>query len=110
MFLDTVLNAACTAATAKLDAVSLHTDDPGINGANEDEDAGRETLTWVAPASGNSSASASWTDIEGSWTHVGFWDSSTFVGSMPLRPDEGAVEFTVAADLDISFRHRVDDA
>lgn len=107
MFINTVLNAACSAATAKFDKLSLHTADPGNTGANEDMTAGQKTLTWTSPSGGASSSSASWTALTGSWTHVGFWDSTTFVGSRPLRVDESAVAFASGTDLDVVVQHTV---
>lgn len=107
MFINSVLNAACAAATAKFDKLSLHTADPGDTGANEDTGATQKTLTWSSPSGGISTASATWTGRTGSWTHVGFWDSTTFVGSRPFRADESAVVFVVANNLTVAVAHTV---
>lgn len=97
-----VLNAECAAGTALFDTVSLHTADPGTDGSNEDLTAGQEALSWSAPSSGVSSATASWTGITGDWTHVGLWNASTFVGSIART-----ISFPTPEDLTLVFQHSV---
>jgi hypothetical protein len=98
----TVLNAECAAATAMFDTVTLHTADPGNDGANDDETAGSKSLTWSTPSSGTSTATASWTGITGDWKYIGFWNSTTFVGSI-----ERDISFATSADLSLTFQHKV---
>lgn len=97
-----VLNAQCAAATAMFDSVTLHTDNPGSSGANDDDTAGSKSLTWSSPSNGVSTATASWTGISGDWTHIGFWNSTTFVGAI-----EREISFPTSDDLTLVFQHRV---
>lgn len=100
--LASVLNAQCAAATAMFDTVSLHTADPGSTGLNEDLTAGQEALSWSAPSGGVSTATASWTGITGDWTHIGLWNASTFVGSIPRT-----ITFSTSEDLTLVFQKSV---
>lgn len=59
--------------------VSLHSDDPGITGANEIAGLGHKTITWPsAPTAGVIVSSAVSFDLVAATnlTHVGIWDSS----------------------------------
>lgn len=99
-----VLNAECSAATAMFDTVTLHTADPSTTGANKDVTAGSKTLTWSSASGGISTASATWTAVTGTWTHLGLWNSSTFVGSIPR-----AITFATAENLTAAFRMKVSE-
>lgn len=102
---ESVLNAECSAATAMFDTVTLHTADPGSDGANDDATAGSKALTWSAPSGGVSTASVTWTGITGDWTHLGLWNSTTFVGSI-LR----TISFPTSEDLTVAFKKKVTNA
>ena len=100
-----VLNAQVTAATGMFDKATLHTADPSTTGANKDNTAGEKSLTWSSPSNGVSTASASWTGITGSWTHVGLWDGTTFVASI-----ERDFSLPTSANLTVAFRFRVSES
>lgn len=102
---DTVLNAQVAAVTGKFDTVTLHTDDPGSTGANDDATAGSKALSWSTASGGVSTATASWTAITGDWTHLGLWDSTTFVASI-----ERTISFPTTEDLSVTFRVRVTES
>lgn len=105
MLFTSVLNAQCSAGTGMFDTVSLHTADPSTTGANEDLTAGAKALTWSAPSSGVSTASASWTAVTGEWTHIGLWNSATFVASIPRT-----ISFPTTENLTVAFRMRVEES
>lgn len=74
-----------------VDLASLHTDDPGSNGANEVAGGtpayAQKTITWNAAGSGaRSSSNAPQFDIPAGTTitHVGYWDGGVFFGSDAL--------------------------
>jgi hypothetical protein len=97
-----VLNAQCSAATALFDTASLHTADPAGTGANEDPAVDQAALTWSAPSNGVSTATATFTDVSGDWTHIGVWNSSTFEGAFPRT-----ISMAVADVLTVAFQVRV---
>lgn len=103
--LDSVLNAQAAAATGKFDTVTLHTASPGTDGSNDDETAGPKTLTWSTASGGVSTASVTWTGITGDWTHLGLWDSTTFVGSVPRT-----ISFPTTENLTVAFQMRVTES
>lgn len=103
--LASVLNAQTAAATGKFDTVTLHTADPGSTGANDDETAGSKSLSWSSPSSGVSTASVTWTGITGDWTHLGLWDSTTFVGSIART-----ISFPTSENLTVAFRMRTEES
>jgi hypothetical protein len=94
-----VLNASCAAATALFDSVSLGT---GPLEADEDTGIANEALTWTSPSAGVSTASATFEAIEGDWTHLLLWNSTTFVGSVARE-----ISFDVASDLVVALEHSV---
>lgn len=102
IFFTSVLNAQCSGATGLFDSISLHTDDPSTDGSNMDETAGDKSLTWSTPSNGVSTASATWTSISGTWTHLGLWNSTTFVGSI-----ERDFSLDTSGDLTVALRMRV---
>lgn len=71
------LNTVC-AALQNIDKVSLHTADPGNTGANDSGET-KQTLTWSTPSGGWMKATATFTDVEGTFTHIGLWDGTEFV-------------------------------
>ena len=77
--LATQLNTVVT-ALQNIDKVSLHTDDPGNTGAN-DSGITKETLTWSTPSEGWMKATATFTSISGTFTHIGLWDGTTYITS-----------------------------
>jgi hypothetical protein len=93
-------NTVC-AALQNIDTISLHTDDPGNIGDNE-SDITRESLTWSTPSGGAMKAMATFTAIEGNYTHIGLWEGDTFIHGMILGANlpspqdlKVLVEFTV---------------
>lgn len=68
------------AALQNIDKVSLHTGDPGNTGANDSGET-KQTLTWSTPSGGWMKATATFTDVEGTFTHIGLWDGSEFIES-----------------------------
>jgi hypothetical protein len=104
------LNASLDTALTGVNHVSLHTGDPGVAGLLLElttlTAAGyaRQTVSFDAAASSSkgSHAEVDFLADGGNWpevTHVGFWNSSTFMGSWPLdtarQIDDGE---TLAAD------------
>lgn len=82
-----------TASVWPPDTVSLHTADPGngtsVTGGTEVTGGSyaRKAVTWSAAASGSKSASASVVfDVPAATTitHLGYWRSSTYLGSRAL--------------------------
>ena len=66
------------AALQNIDTISLHTDDPGNNGEYE-ANVGRQTLTWSTPSGGWMKATATFPDVEGTFTHIGLWEDDVFI-------------------------------
>lgn len=99
-----------TAATWPPDTVSLHTADPG-NGTspNAGEVSGgspayaRKAVTWAAASAGSKASNAAVVfDVPASTTvsHIGYWRSSTFLGSRALSANEtftGQGTYTIAS-------------
>lgn len=79
----TQLNTVC-ASLQNIDKVSLHTDDPGNTGENDSGEA-KQTLTWSTPSAGTMRATATFTDVEGTFTHIGLWDGTDFIVSRVLN-------------------------
>jgi hypothetical protein len=90
--LATQLNTVC-ASLQNIDKVSLHTDDPGNNGANDSGET-KQTLTWSTPSQGMMKATATFEDVEGTYTHIGLWDGTVFIEGRTLN-----VTLPVAQDL-----------
>jgi hypothetical protein len=95
------LNTVVT-ALQNIDKISLHTDDPGNTGAN-DSGVTKQSLTWSTPSQGWMKATATFTGVSGTFTHIGLWDDTVFVTSRILNvtlPTAQTlvvlVEFTVA--------------
>jgi hypothetical protein len=74
------------ASLQNIDKVSLHTDDPGNTGAN-DSGVTKQTLTWSTPSAGWMKATATFTSVSGTFTHIGLWDGSVFITSRVLNAD-----------------------
>lgn len=72
------------ASLQNINKVSLHTDDPGNIGANDSGET-RRTLTWSTPAAGWMKATATFTDVSGTFTHIGLWDDDVFITSRTLN-------------------------
>jgi hypothetical protein len=72
------------AALQNIDKVSLHTDDPGNTGAN-DSGITKKSLTWSTPSGGWMKATATFTGIAGTFTHIGLWDDTVFITSRILN-------------------------
>lgn len=70
--LATQLNTA-VASLQNITQVSLHTDDPGNLGDNDSGEAKQE-LVWSTPSTGWMKATATFEDVEGTFTHIGLWD------------------------------------
>ena len=66
------------AALQNINKVSLHTDDPGNTGENDSGET-KQTLTWSTPTGGWMKATATFTDVEGTFTHIGLWDDTVFI-------------------------------
>jgi hypothetical protein len=91
-------NAAVDAVNALGDWISLHTDDPGTTGANEDTSVPREQTVWGLAVAGESIGTQVAFDAQGlvHYTHYGVHDADTggtFIRGEPLDPG-----FTLDAD------------
>jgi len=81
--LATQLNTVVT-ALQNIDKVSLHTADPGNTGDNDSGET-KQTLTWSTPSGGWMKATATFADVEGTFTHIGLWDGTVFITSRSLN-------------------------
>ena len=83
---EALLNLLCTAYTSKVTTASLHTAAPGTTGANEDTGVARAAVTWSPADDGADEATITWNGIsnDAPWTHIGFWDGTTFRGFKPF--------------------------
>ncbi|MCG7610335.1 hypothetical protein [Mycobacterium sp. CnD-18-1] len=95
-------NLLVSAFTGAVDALSLHTADPGTTGAN-DSAVPHETLTWTTPVDGASSTTALLTGLTGDYTHVGLWQGATFRMGI-----EAPISYTAPADVAILVTHDVE--
>lgn len=106
-----VVDAAVDGAAAEITHVSLHTDDPSTNGANEATGGSyaRKALTWGASSGTEADATQVTFDVPaGTFTHFGLWDASTsgtFLGGEPLSDAEtfaapGQLKLTVTLNGD----------
>jgi hypothetical protein len=77
------LNTVC-AALQNIDKVSLHTGNPGNTGAN-DSGITKQTPTWTTPAGGSMKALVTFTNVSGTFTHIGLWDGTVFIESRILN-------------------------
>lgn len=98
------LNDQLAHLTGKVGQLSLHSADPGTNGANETT-AARKTPTFNAPANGSTDLAAQ-VDFtggaaNGAVTHVGLWhaDGTTFMGSYALSGD---ASFNAAGEYSVT--------
>lgn len=98
-----VLSGACDAVTAMFDTVTLHTDNPGTTGENVDDAVGAESVSWSVASGGVATATVTFEGITGEWTHIGLWNSSTFVASFPRQ-----IRFDTLDDLVVAFHVEVD--
>lgn len=89
--------AAALAITGLGNSISLHTADPGTTGANEVTGGSpayaRKTTTWAGGAvDGAVPGSPVVFDVPaGTYTHIGQWNGSTFVGGYALSSSTGAL-------------------
>lgn len=89
--------AAVLAVSALGNSISLHTADPGTTGASEATGGSpayaRKTTTWSAGASdGVVNGSPVVFDVPaGTYTHIGQWNGSTFIGGYALSSSTGAL-------------------
>lgn len=74
------------AAMANINAVTLHTADPGNTGANDSGET-PQSLTWSTPTGGWMKATATFADVEGTFTHIGLWEDDVFIESRTLNVD-----------------------
>jgi hypothetical protein len=101
------LNAMIT--TSGVDTVSLHTGDPGSNGANEVSGGSyaQQAITFsTASGGGLDSSNAPVFDVPAgnTITHVGFWDGGTFKGGDPVTNEAFAADGTYTlSDADLSL-------
>ncbi|MCP2291726.1 phage tail fiber protein [Nocardia amikacinitolerans] len=89
-------NALCAAYAniAPTVYISVHTADPGTNGANEATGGSpayaRKLTTWTAPANGQISGSQVTIDLPaGTYTHAGLWSAAnggTFIDKVVISP------------------------
>lgn len=107
-------NLMLNALGAAVETVSLHTADPGSNGANEVSGGSpayaRKAITWGAAASGaiDDATNGATFDVPAgvTVTHVGFWDGATFMASDAVTNEVFAAQGTYTlndADLDLSL-------
>lgn len=73
----TQLNTA-VGSLSNIDGVTLHTDNPGYDGSN-DSGADKQALEWSAPSAAGMKATATFSGVVGTFTHVGLWDGDTFI-------------------------------
>lgn len=89
--------AAALAVTGLGNTISLHTGDPGTTGTNEATGGSpayaRKSTTWSAgTADGVVTGSPVVFDVPaGTYTHLGIWNGSTFVGGAALSASTGAL-------------------
>ncbi len=89
--------AAALAVAALGTSLSLHTGDPGTTGANEATGGApayaRKTTTWSGGASDGVVAGTPVTfDVPaGTYTWLGLWNGSTFIGGLKLASSTGAL-------------------
>lgn len=88
---------AALAVSGLGNTISLHTGDPGTTGANEATGGSpayaRKTTTWTGGTSdGEVTGSAVVFDVPaGTYTHMGVWAGSTFIGGAALSSSTGAL-------------------
>lgn len=95
------LNTVCT-SLQNIDKVSLHTGDPGNTGANDSGET-KQTLTWSTPSQGMMKATATFEDVEGTFTHIGLWDNDVFIEGRTLN-----VSLPVVQDLVVLVEIKVE--
>lgn len=90
----------CVGFTSKVSHLSLHTADPGTDGAN-DSGITHAAITWSAPRDGIAYGTASVT-VSGSFTHIGLWGGSVFRGAV-----ETDLDYTASTEVNVIVMHRV---
>ena len=96
-FTNDTKEAAALAVTARGNWISLHTADPSTTGANEATGGSpayaRKQTTWTGGTSdGVVAGSAVSFDVPaGTYTRIGVWNGSTFIGGFPLSSSTGAL-------------------
>lgn len=95
------LNALC-AAYQNVDRMGLATGEPGPSGASNDSGIAKATLTWSTPANGVMTATATFDDITGTFTHITLWDGPVFIEAKPR-----AISLGSATDLAVAVEHAV---
>ena len=96
-FTNDTKEAAALAVTPRGNWISLHTGDPSTTGTNEATGGSpayaRKQTTWTGGTSdGVVAGSAVSFDVPaGTYTHIGVWNGSTFIGGFPLSSSTGAL-------------------
>lgn len=96
-FTNATKEAAALAVSALGATISLHTGDPGTTGTSEATGGApayaRKSTTWTGGTSdGSVSGSPVVFDVPaGTYTHIGVWNGSTFIGGFPLSSSTGAL-------------------
>lgn len=94
-------NLVCTGFTVHVNRMSLHIGDPGTTGAN-DSGITHAVLTWTTPSSGLSTASVTFTNLTGDYTHIGLWEGATFDQGI-----EVSIHYSAPATITILLTHDV---
>lgn len=86
---NTALNLAVAGLASQVDLLSLHTDDPGGSGTANELTGGayeREAVTYGSPSNGTAEITTGVVfggpAAPSTVTHIGFWDDTTFLGSV----------------------------
>lgn len=67
-----------------INQVTLHIGDPGNTGENDSGET-PQTLTWSTPTGGWMKATATFTNVQGTFTHIGLWEDDVFIESRTLN-------------------------
>ena len=97
-------NGLCADYAARIDGVSLHSDDPGTTGAHQIGSA--VALTWGTPSAGSVSVTATFSNFVGDVAYVGLWDGAVFCDSREFEAHCGAPA-TFQVTLRLTPRERV---
>ena len=96
---DDFKNELCEAFTGRVDAMSLHTANPGTTGANDSE-VDHVALTWSEPSDGESSATAVFSDLVGEYPFIGLWDGDTFRQGIAV-----SINYSAPTDVAVMVTH-----
>lgn len=72
------------ASLQNINRVTLHTANPGNTGEH-DSGTTPQPLTWSTPRGGWMKATASFSTVSGTFTHIGLWDDDVFIEARPLN-------------------------